>query len=610
MSSGFFKKYIMTSGLTPVFKIETCKSLENGRIGDKTIEDTFPSWVRVADPDRGIGSLLSLSAIRAKVTDFLGSQTTDTPLLGLMIDTAVLNRYRVIANLIFQNVLVNRPTGNQWLSEDLIECGYPIRVSMGFLTPEGHFIQHPYEKALTAGKIYPIFTGIVAAMTQEIVSTGDRFQITCYGFEYLLSQARCLSFTATKGEHLRDVFARLLRQFAQMADHFVNEEEAIKTFGPLATKESPKWPVPILRAMGIIAGKTDKVSAKSVIRRNIRLLNCDRAPRLLQDFDTANLKKKKGGSSYFDVIKAMSPRPPSTLDEQLKVALGDTLKNFYSRHLFFFDYQGRATIMGQFMSTTEIAAGTKRPTHDRDRVRVHDAVIGSNVIHLQMNTTLDMSAGAIDLYYLDPSPGVGPPSFTPASSEHTPSFSVSGQLETDAMRYYGPGSHWGRHDIFLFDQGDTATSVEDLDEILEMIGNRFKHLGMRGSSYMAANVKMQVGDVLRVVDIRDKEGFGTSVGATIDLGVEAATKIKSAIVKRFPSLDKDKRLLGKTVNLGLKGVEDIYWIWKVRHYVGQNEITSKAFFVKEPQTLITTTDAYRRHQIQRKKGVGSAIGDD
>ena len=158
-TAGFGKRYKATAGLTPVFKIVTCNSLTSGYIGDKIIEDTFPAWVRVADPDAGIGSILSLSAIRAKITDFLGSQTTDSPMLGLMIDTAVLNRYRTLANFIFQNVLVNKPTGNQWLSDGFIDCGYPIRVTLGALTPEGHFIQHPYEKALTADKIYPTFTG-------------------------------------------------------------------------------------------------------------------------------------------------------------------------------------------------------------------------------------------------------------------------------------------------------------------------------------------------------------------------------------------------------------------------------------------------------------------
>lgn len=609
---GFTNRYKLGSGLKPVFKIETCDKLSSGRIGDRIIEDTFPMFVKIADPDSGgIKSVLGLGALKSKITEFLGSQTTDTPMLGLMIDTAVLNTYRTITNIIFQNILKNKPTGNEYLSENLIECGYPIRVTMGFLTPEGNFVQHPYEGALTPEKIYPTFTGIVTAQTQEIVSSGDRFQITCYGFEYLLSKAMCKSFTARKGESLRVVFARLLKQFATMADHYTGTPSDVEVERELGGgKKDLKWPIPILRAMGLV-DPNDKLLPQYKIAKNIRLVNCDRPQKLLHDFDVATaFSKRTTAVSYLSVIRKLSPPMPDIINEQLQVALADYVlgqRKFYTRHYFYFDYHGRPTIFGKFMSTAEIASGRKKPSHDPDRTRVHDSVIGSNVIHMQMNASLDMTAGRVDLYYLQPSPGAGPPSFTPAISEQAPYFAPRGNLEKDALRWYGPGSHFGMENLFIYDDGAYVdATMSEMEELLQDIAKRFKYAGMRGSSYMVCNPKMRVGDVLRVTDIRDKEGFGTAIGSVIDLGKKAATKLTSAILDRVPALSIGNRIKGQNVNLGLKGIEDLYWIWKVRHYVGQNEITSKAFFVKEPQTLITTTDAYRHHQIQRKQAAPAA----
>jgi hypothetical protein len=171
----------------------------------------------------------------------------------------------------------------------------------------------------------------------------------------------------------------------------------------------------------------------------------------------------------------------------------------------------------------------------------------------------------------------------------------------EAEAWYGPASFWGRRDMFVFDMGTgVARSPDAVDQTFIDVRNRYKNLGLRGSSYMICNPTIQTGDVLRVMDIRDKDDAGTSFGATIDLGVSAAEYVKNAVASKFTHLDTDK-LGPATVNFGLQGIENIYWIWKVRHYVGQHEVTTKAFFVKEPQTLIGTTDSYRQHQIQRKK---------
>jgi len=619
IKTGFKQRYAMTAGLKPVFKVETCKSLKSGSIGDKIIEDTFPAWVKIA----GSKGFDATGIIKTKVAEFLGSQSTDTPLLGVMIDHAFMNRYRTIANLIFQNVLKNKPTGNEYLSEDMIECGFPIRVTLGALTPEGNFIQHPYETSLlgslSASKIYPTFTGMVAAQTQEIVSSGDRFQITCYGFEYLLSKAPLYEFKAKKGDHLREVFARLLHQFATMADHYGTkdhknqpvEPDPDSRFGPTRPEAALKWPVPILRAMGLIDKRNRLLSVKK-IWKNIRMVNSyarttGRGPALLHDVDFplhANRPKKgqapKGprkAMSYLDALNRLAPSPQAAIESQEELAKRDIIENYYSKFSFYFDYDGRPTIMGKLMSTAEIVAGKGKPTHDKNRARVHDAVIGGNIIHLQMTSTIGMSAGRIALHHMTPNPSVPEPSLTHATSDRQ--INLGGRITQETLGFYGPGSYWGNENLFYYD--DPSRGYGYAGEVLQEVADRYKYFGMRGSSYMVANPKMMPGDAVRIVDIRDKEGFGTAISATIDIGKAAASKLDSAIAERFPSLSKKKRLAGKTVNLGLKGIEDVYWIWKSRHYVGQDMITSKVFFVKEPQSLIATTDAYRQHQIQRRK---------
>lgn len=578
----------LSSGLSPVYRVETCKKLTDprSRIGDRVIVDTFPSWVKFSttSPDTGgiLGTLKKIGrAVIDQVNELRGSQEK-AQLLGIMVDEGFTNTYHFWANLIFQDVLVQSPKGNEWFSENVIEDGYPIRVYFGFVDPYGNVIQHPYEGPIATSKaLVPDFTGFVTASTKEIYfPAGDRFQITCVGFEYMLRKTSLeLIYSSSGGKMqfpagtpLKEVLADMLRKMAVGVG-------ATFTFASASKRPKSVPPGSFMNAMGVV-GKMGTTLAPTTVQRNIQFVDVDSNIKVPRDIDfptnMSGRAARMGVPSLLDVIAHLAS------DEYCNVEI-------------FFDHYGRLTVLGKDFSTLDIAYGvTPKPKKKDKRQRVHDAVIGSNVIHAMFHTELDHT-NVFDVFRY-------PESISAAAPKPVRSKNTGKAMSSEASAYFN-SLGWGMSREFLIRSQAELSLVPQVEFTgKDDIAERYKYFGMRGAMYMIGQPKIRIGDILRVTDIRNKIGFGGNTDVVINLGKSMVDRVQSAIRDTFSSVGKTRKRITKDLRyLGLKGIEDVYYVWKVRHYVGMDGYDTKVFFVKEPQSLIPQGEMALAHKQFREK---------
>lgn len=582
---GKLKLATLSSGLTPVYKIETSQRLSSGTIGDKVLLNRLPLHIQIQEAESGISGLfksLTSQISLGKVLDFFSANNMKADVLGIMIDEGMTNPYRFITNIIFQDQQVYRPTGNQWLSSELISEGYPLRITLGFLTPEGHFKQHPYGNTIRVPKrILPDYTGVVVAATREVIGQGDRFQITCFGFEYLWDKEDVGAFIVYPGEELRDVLVRLLLIWA-------TGEESWNLSSPLLR------PIPILKAMGVVTPSTEKLKSLGEIRKSIQFRDIAKnvkvnvtIPTTLEDGVHLNeWGEPEPFMSFLDALRQI----------QDKDITGTQI---------FFDHHGRLAVQGRMgIFTDDIVLG-KTPRTGTKRIRVHDCVVGSNNIHLEFNSDMETLASEVYVFYGHPYPLAREPSITvPKRGDHQ--LLIDGVKKDiidmavgkdETIKYYG--RKFGTQNMYLYTRAEEKDVGPFAQDFANSVAQRYKYWGMRGSSYMIQNPKIKVGDVLRTTDIRGTEGLGVNFDAILDITKEASKAVKNLISSRFKSYDPTT-VRKKDVRLALGELSDYFYIWKVRHYIGGDLFTTKAFFVKEPFSLISTSDIYRIHMRQRR----------
>ena len=581
----------LTSGLSPVYRVETCEKLTNpkSKIGDRVLVDTFPGWMKFSDldPDSGgiLGTLKKIGTAAIDQIKILTGSQTDSQLLGIMVDEGFTNTYHFWANLIFQDVLKQGATGNKWYSESVIEEGYPIRVYFGFVDLYGNVIQHPYEGPVSFNTaLVPDLTGFIVASTKEIMyPAGDRFQITCAGFEYLLRKTSLEllypnSMYFPTDTPLKEILADMLIRLAKGqagTGAFVPAPSTVKK----RAKAIP--PASIMRAMGAV-GKTGKVLAPRTVQRNINFVDVDSNIVVPQAIDFP--KNMFGRAARMGV--------PSLMD-----AIHHLASDAYCNVEIYFDHYGRLTVLGKDFSTLDLAYGiTPKPKKKDKRVRVHDAVIGSNVIHAMFHSELDHT-NIYDVFRYPDNPSAAAPSAARSTTSGTAT-----EKESPASAYFN-SLMWGMSREFLI-RSESEKTLTESEEFAgkEELAERYKYFGMRGAAFMIGQPKIRPGDLLRVTDLRNKAGFGANTDTMIDLGKTMVDKVQKAIRDTFTSAGKKKeKITPKIRYLGIKGIEDVYYIWKVRHYVGMDGYDSKVFFVKEPQSLIPQGEMARAHKKFREK---------
>ena len=599
------KSALLSSGLRPVYRITISDKLSSGTItgeGSHVLASTIPTWVKVRDTAVAsgftpkIGLKTVLSAVKSRVEELL--QFTDplyeNPVVGILIDESPKNIYRYLVDIIMHNVPYLKADGSRAsLAEDLILLGFPIRLTVGFINVDGDFIRHPYEGPIsTFGDVAPDFTGMLGALTEELIKSGDMFQGTFVGFEYLLSKFTALDFRIPAKTPLAEVLADIMRRAA------VKGILSMKK-GKFINADKARIGIPILDAMGVLKHHKTKGqgirTVKQIAKNAIAYVNIPQhaTSGATTPSYSGGFRRVRGIKTFLDIVGILRR---------------DTNTDIY------FNEYGRMTIAGK----ARVAYIAERGAKVYGRVRVHDAAKGANILHFRRTVDLSQVHNKVVMLKQSSTVSASPPQmdFVPLHRV-TPQALASPDIELivkrdEVMRYYGMEPDFGTVPVYYYDDVVPAlqwTLGEDEDPIKEMLKDRHRYYGMQGACYMIGNPKIRAGDVLRVSDLRDFGVPGQGIGAKIRFD-KTVTQAIDQIKSTFTTMDDYERAEAGERLLRLKSGVGLYHIWKVLHYIGPRGFTSKVFFVKEADALrFPTSDLRQQHLRRTRRGVGAEMGE-
>lgn len=567
-----FSESALASGLRPVYRITSSTSLSEGLVTDRWLSNTIPLWVDVKSFGDDNPHLKTHIKDLKYMVDYSISATTvdpimETAVVGMLLDESPKNIYRNLVDIIFTNVPFTRVDGTRkWLAEDFLPLGFPIQVSVGFIDMDGNFRRHPNEPPIsTYGEVPPDFTGILGALTQETFISGDFFQGTFVGFEYLLSRFSLQEpFPIKAREALVRTLGRLLRWLATRSVLHSKVKMRKVTSGEATIG------IPMLRAMGVMEPTGTRILSTEEIRKNIVLLDMPKYGRrsklTIPDFKHGKVFHIQAWNTFRQLL---------TFLEELT-----------NTRIYFNEY-GRLTVSGK-PKVREIAA------KKYDRIRVHDAIIGINMIHHQATIDLSQIVNRVIIHKVFS--GINAES--PTMEFAHPNMGVLVERD-EVSKYYVDGKSVGSKEFYHYD--DIEITGADVADVKEQMIDHFRYYGMRGNCFMIGNPKIRVGDVIRVSDVRSVDITGIN-------NPQAVTQLSKEIQFTIDNVDSTglewDSLIEKSFRL--KTGLDHFHIWKVVHYIGPDGYRTKLFYTKERDSYRPGSDLLAEHIRRRRRGI---VGD-
>ena len=421
-------------------------------------------------------------------------------------------------------------------------------------------------------KIPPDFTGVLGALTQETFEQGDFFQGTFVGFEYLLSRFRPQDpFPISQGEHVTRTLARMLRWLAIKSSTYTRVPTVV---GRSATTGDATVAIPILRAMGVVNPNDTRILSVDEIKKNIVLVDMPKNSSITR----TNIPKGTGSikygtdQSFADIVEGI---------EQL------------TNTEIFFNEHGRLTISGK-------PKVRERVSKSYDRIRVHDAIIGNNVIHHQVSVDLSQIVNRVIIHKKFSGINAG----SPVISVVKPNADMLTEKD-EVAKYYAHNEEFDSKHVYHYGDLDFDES-ESINMRNKMI-DYFRYYGVRGRIFMVGNPKIRVNDIVRVSDIRS---FGikgmNNPQSVMNLSKEARYIIEKVDRDTGDASEYDQ-LIEKSFRI--KTGIDHFHIWKVVHYIGADGFRTKIFYTKEDDSYIPGSDLLAHHVRRRRRGIAGESGD-
>jgi hypothetical protein len=469
--------------------------------------------------------------------------------------------------VIFTNVPYETVDGKRkWLAENFMLLGAPVQISIGFIDADGNFRRHPNEPPIsTYGTVPPDFTGILGALTQETMKNGDFFQGTFVGFEYLLDRYHPQEdFPLKENEPVTRALARILRWVAtRRVLHTTSKYKKIQS-------GEATIPIPVLRAMGVMEPDSNRILSTEEIRDKIIMMDMPKYP-------------KTPSAARRTIRHGWDVPTWYTFNDLLDIISRDTNTDIY------FNEYGRMVVSGK--ARVGAIANTKY-----DRTRVHDAIIGNNVLHHQATIDLFQIKNRVVVHKVFS--GINAES--PSTVVVHPNAGVMFERD-DVTKYYADDESFGRGHIYTY--AESEPYEEDASSVIEQIIEYFRYYGMRGTVFMMGNPKIRCGDVLRLTDIRSFGITGISDKTVIDqLSKEIQYTANNTSMAGDPAGDSEFER-----SFRLKNLIDHYYIWKVVHYIGPDGFKTKIFYTKERDSYVPGSDLLNQHIRRRRRGIAGDV---
>lgn len=586
----------------------------------------------------------------------------DRPLEGCMIDFSLHNQPFPFGHVIFQNPTRSNPRGDQLFGTDLLKVGFPIWIYAGYMDQFGNIVSHPFDPR-PQYHIPLVFAGFIGAISQEITEgAGDRMQLQLVGYMWYLENFTLETtdiLQVEMGTKLEVAIGRLFFEFYRSGGSKIPKivKKALRlTRSKLGAGEiEVEAPLSTFQAADTATiGRTPYLSDTThTFKPAVRYIyGASKSTTPVR----SNSDNEEGVPA---VILGVRGQNFGTIMQSIEVYYDVDIE---------WDVHGYLTVHGKEDPYTRMLEkkgkrGTIKKTGEKGDygghdIRVHDAIIGGNVRNLEMSVAAEGVASGLRLTVHSPSTSHPAETYIfdqtdieeilrdwekegtteeALTDKFDPIFGTVGQkvspkksdmyqlfgdrtFALDVIHYSTKAPTLGKDYIVLAervelldDEGKVietepadVTFLRDKIQVpwpkraLQALFRRLKYWGMRGSAMMIGNSHIREGDLLRITDVRPK-------GSVLNVDLNAYRNTTRSIAEKVGEIldEEGPRRTYRRERLGIEAFDNIYFIWKIRHYVGPPGYWTKVYFVKQRDAQMRVSPLLRK--LRGRKG---APGDD
>lgn len=581
---------LQTMGLTPVLRVVTQSSYDDTQLGTKLLIDTLPLSLRskidhtnvrrdyttaLAIPTLDIPLVSTVSAIasdvKGAIVDSIKSvlkgvdSVDDRSLAGFKIESTIHpgQSYPTLHGIF--NVRMGFNPDDITYGSDLIKEGYPIWVYMGYIDSNDNIISHPFDTTMK-DNIPLVFGGIIAGITRDKTKAGSRILIQAVGYNWYLSR-----FTTKKRINTRTTYS-------------IDE-----TFRKLFE--------------GFNASGGDKIPF--IMNEVLRIDSTTLLPKIRYIYGAHNDMKPVNTSSHDG--RGWMP----VMKNNQSFLQG--IKNI--EHIYEVDIEwepnGYITVHGRNDPLTRIIK------HDEySDERVHNIIVGGNTINIEDKKDSTGIVSSIDIIIKNHE---SLPSnifslnqdFIRAviMNEYAEMVGIKDEDAKNILKVNLFNLFPGRKieiDLTAYASSDVDETEYDFLDTYEVIGvedsrppisrkllaqiiKRNYFWGMKGSAMIAGNPFIREGDLVQVIDIStDESGNFINFDATKHILESLSDKLET-----IRTSDKEKlKFISDRINpsYGISPFTNIYYIWKVIHYLGTDGFWTKVHYVKQREAPLSSSN--------------------
>jgi len=482
-----------------------------------------------------------------------------------------------------------------------LKYGYPVWIQMGYVNNQGEIIGHPFSTK-KLDDLPVLFGGLIGALDQEItINSGDRLRVQVNDYRWYLE-----NFIYGQNKNVPQ----------WVIDEKTNLTTAIKNyFEAFLADGAETAPRGIMRAMGFTLLKTKIKTPKVKFDNRVSLR---KKPAVEEDdrFLAAPLEKE---SNYLIMLRR--------LENMYQVDINWVVEDIYTTSI----------VVSPRLDPYSMAFDKKGIYDSTFDKRVHQAILGGNVRNWTFGIDAAGAANRIAVRIIDPKSGKPGDSFLLKKSTIDEILESWATVSTGKL---GAAAGITPNKASDFDRirkakpvlestgkllGVITPTYDDLDKVfgrqtrtlelsisekslkkrlkkgrgiktptgkvlpyskeaLEYYMRRLHYWGADGSIMLMGNANIKEGDLIEIFDKRPK---GTTVlGFKRDILRESM----KSFTERFTDALKDagvKNLAKYRKNryLGLGIFDNIYYIWKVRHFLGPQGFWTKVWYKKQRDSV-------------------------
>ena len=515
------------------------------------------------------------------------------------------------ANIIFQNPLAVSPSGDQFFGSDFLKYGFPVWIQIGYLDGQGRIVSHPFSDTyLEEPEI--VFGGLIGSLTQEMtLQAGDRMLVqgvdySWYFENFLLGQhGKDDTFSIQVGKGgtpleiaINDFFKYFLEDGGADAPKAIMQAMGFKVYETVSSKAPtvefdkrvPKTKTPV-KGKGTL-GDAMEDNYLTILNRLQDAYNVDInwKPQSIWETKIVVTPRLDPYSMAFDKSGKIDPLFDLKIHQAI---LGGNVRNW----TFAVDAAGSANRL--------LVRVVKPETGEPEDVILLTKATIDEILE-QWKQRDDLVKGVLGADLKSPSnPDV---LVNEAKTKGEPLFGVKYPTVDDLDKVFGKQTKAleliiSRDAVKDKGEGLKLPSGKVLplsEEAVQTIVRRLHYWGAKGSVMLMGNPSIKQGDLIEVFDRRPKGT--TSLGFQPDIAEKSMTSFLERYKTRLEEIKKGLSTnYKKTRYLGMAEWDNVYYVWKVDHYLGPEGYWTKVHYVKQRDAITASRSQVFKTMRERAK---------